>query len=58
MKPLLIFQLPNDMPLNEQREVQEVISAGIKEGSLIVRSDITILSFDRNGDLNYLTKQG
>ena len=55
MNPLLIFQLPDNMDNEERMFACETIKDGIKKGSLIIDSRICILSYDKNGDMNYCT---
>lgn len=55
MKPLLIFQFPDDFTETEQQSSIEAINAGLDYGSLILDSRVCVLSFDKNGDMNYCT---
>ena len=55
MKPLLIFQLPDDFSETDKRITADAIKEGIEAGSLILDSRVCILSFDKNGDMNYCT---
>lgn len=55
MKPMLIFQLPEDYNYTEKMEAIRTIEEGLDEGSLILDSKIAILSFDENGKMNYCT---
>lgn len=55
MNPLLIFQLSDDMNNEEKLITANAIKDGFKKGSLIVDSRVCVLSFDKNGDMNYCT---
>lgn len=55
MKPLLIFQLPKDANFEETKFLCDTIEEGLKTGSLILDSRVCVLSFDKNGDMNYCT---
>lgn len=55
MKPLLIFQLPKDANFEETKFIYDTIKEGLKTGSLILDSRVCVLSFDKNGDMNYCT---
>lgn len=55
MNPLLIFQLPDNMDNVERMSAYETIKDGIKKGKLIIDSRICLLSYDKNGDMNYCT---
>lgn len=57
MKPLLIFQLNRPGSEPEMRSLANTIVSGIEKGALIVDSTITILSFGKDGELNYCTPQ-
>jgi hypothetical protein len=57
MKPMLIFQLPDGYSHKEKMEVIRTIEDGFDKGSLILDSEITILSFDDNGKMNYCTNK-
>lgn len=56
MKPMLIFQLPNDANRDEKDYLTKTIQEGFTTGCLIVDSGVTILSFDADGNMNYCTK--
>lgn len=55
MKPMLIFQLPDDMDNKEMQFMCEIIEEGFEKGRLIIDSRICLLSYDKNGDMNYCT---
>ena len=55
MKPLLIFQLRESMNAERARKLVEIIKNGIDNGCLIIDDSITILSFDKDGNLEYVT---
>ncbi len=55
MKPLLIFQVHESMNADKARKLTEIIKNGIDNGCLIVDDSITILSFDKDGNLEYVT---
>lgn len=55
MKPLLIFQFPEDADYQEKKFLCDTIEEGLKTGSLILDSRVCVLSFDKNGDMNYCT---
>ena len=55
MKPLLIFQLRESMTAERARALTDIIQGGIDNGCLIVDNSVTILSFDKEGNLEYVT---
>ena len=55
MKPLLIFQLHEPMTVERVRTLADIIHRGIDNGCLIVDITVTILSFDKDGRLEYVT---
>ncbi len=55
MKPLLIFQVHESMNADKARKLTEIIKNGIDNGCLIIDDSITILSFDKDGNLEYVT---
>ena len=55
MKPLLIFHFPDNFTETEKHITVEAINAGLDYGSLILDSRVCVLSFDKNGDMNYCT---
>ena len=55
MKPLLIFQLRESMTAEKVRTLTDIIQRGIDNGCLIVDNSVTILSFDKDGHLEYVT---
>lgn len=55
MKPLLIFQLRDSMKLERVRELADIIENGINNGCLIIDNSVNILSFDKDGNLVYVT---
>ena len=55
MKPMLIFQLPEDMCADEMEIIHNIIEDGFKHGRLVLDSRICVLSFDENGKMNYCT---
>ena len=57
MKPLLIFQLPQGMNQEEMKSAADIICDGIKNGALILNPDITLLSFDADGNMNFNSRQ-
>lgn len=56
MKPMLIFQLPEGYSNEEKWEAIRTIENGFVKGSLILDSKIKLLSFDKDGNLNYCTR--
>lgn len=57
MKPLLIFQFNEQMPKDTRKQLFETIDRGFEKGALILDTSITVLSFDKEGNLNYCTPQ-
>ena len=57
MKPLLIFQLNRPGAEIEMRALTNTILSGIENGALIIDSNVTVLSFDEEGRMNYCTQQ-
>lgn len=55
MKPLLIFQLRESMTAERVRELADIIEDGINNGYLIIDNSVNILSFDKDGNLVYVT---
>lgn len=55
MKPLLIFQLRESMKVERVRELADMIENGINNGHLIIDNSVNILSFDKDGNLVYVT---
>lgn len=55
MKPLLIFQLREPMTAERARTLADIIQGGIDNGCLIIDNSVTILSFDKDGHLEYVT---
>lgn len=55
MKPLIIFQLRDSMKLERVRELADIIENGINNGYLIIDNSVNILSFDKDGNLVYVT---
>ena len=55
MKPLLIFQIREPMTAERARTLTDIIQGGIDNGCLIVDNSVTILSFDKEGNLEYVT---
>lgn len=55
MKPLLIFQLQESMEVERIRELADIIENGINNGFLIIDNSVNILSFDKDGNLVYVT---
>lgn len=55
MKPLLIFQLRESMTAERARTLTDIIQGGIDNGCLIIDNSVTILSFDKDGHLEYVT---
>ena len=55
MKPLLIFQLRESMTAERVRELADIIENGINNGYLIIDNSVNILSFDKDGNLVYVT---
>ena len=55
MKPLLIFQLRESMTVERARTLAEIIKDGIDNGCLIIDNSVTILSVDKDGNMDYVT---
>lgn len=55
MKPLLIFQLHESMTSEKAKILSDIIHGGLDNGCLILDNSITILSFDKDGHLEYVT---
>ena len=55
MKPLLIFQLHEPMTVERVRTLADIIQRGIDNGYIIIDNSVTILSFDKDGHLEYVT---
>lgn len=55
MKPLLIFQLRESMTAERVRTLTDIIENGINNGYLIIDNSVNILSFDKDGNLVYVT---
>lgn len=55
MKPMLIFQLTEDIEDEAKNFLHDIIMKGIDNGHLILDSRVCVLSFDKNGDMNYCT---
>lgn len=55
MKPLLIFQLHEPMTVERVRTLADIIQRGIDNGYIIIDNSVTILSFDKDGRLEYVT---
>lgn len=55
MKPLLIFQLRESMTAERARTLIDIIENGINNGYLIIDNSVTILSVDKEGNLEYVT---
>lgn len=55
MKPLLIFQLRESMEVERVRKLADIIENGINNGCLIIDNSVNILSFDKDGNLVYVT---
>lgn len=55
MKPLIIFQLHESMPAERVEALAEIIKDGINNGYLIIDNSVTIFSFDKDGNLEYVT---
>ena len=56
MKPLLIFQLPKDIDESKKHDLVRTIKEGVEKGCLVVDSEVTILSFDSDGNMDYCTR--
>lgn len=55
MKPVIIFQLQDSMEVERVRELADIIENGINNGYLIIDNSVNILSFDKGGNLVYVT---
>lgn len=55
VKPLIIFQLRESMPAERVEALAEIIKDGINNGYLIIDNSVTIFSFDKDGNLEYVT---
>ena len=56
MKPLIIFQLRESMKVERVEALAKIIiKDGIDNGYLIIDNSVNILSFDKDGNLVYVT---
>ena len=55
MKPLIIFQIREPMTAERVEALSKIIKDGINNGYLIIDNSVTILSFDKDGRLEYVT---
>lgn len=55
MKPLIIFQLRESMKVERVEALAKIIRDGIDNGYLIIDNSVNILSFDKDGNLVYVT---
>ena len=55
VKPLIIFQIRESMTAERVEALAEIIKDGINNGCLIIDNSVNILSFDKDGNLVYVT---
>lgn len=55
MKPLIIFQIRESMTAERVEALSKIIKDGINNGYLIIDNSVTIFSFNKDGNLEYVT---
>ena len=55
MKPLIIFQIRESMTAERVEALANIIKDGINNGYLIIDNSVNIFSFNKDGNLEYVT---